>query len=295
MKYVLTGSLGNISQPVASQLVAAGHTVTVITSNPAKVADIEALGATAAVGSIEDTAFLNSAFAGADAVYTMVPPKWDAAEWKKYIASIGKNYAAAITAAGVKYVVNLSSIGADMPDGCGPVTGLHHVENALNALAGVNVKHVRPGYFYNNFLANIGMVKNAGIIGGNYGAKAVGVFSDTNDIADTVAEELLALSFTGHSVRYTASDVRSFEEAAAAIGTAVGNPALPWVEFTDEQSVGGMQQAGLSEEVAKNYTEMGSALRSGQMVADFLANRPAVLGKVKLEDFAQRFATAYNA
>ena len=88
MKYAITGSLGHISQPIVTALVKAGHEVTVITSNQYRVKDIEALGASAAVGSIEDTAFLTKAFSGADAVYTMVPPKSDAPDWKAYIGQI---------------------------------------------------------------------------------------------------------------------------------------------------------------------------------------------------------------
>src|SRR6476620_6979711 len=139
MKYVLTGSTGNITKPITMALVRAGQEVSVITSNKDNRSAIEALGAKALVGSIEDRDFLTKAFTGADVVYTMVPPKLDAADWKAYIASIGYNYAAAITAAGIRKVVNLSSIGADKESGCGPVTGLHRVEEALNALEHTDV------------------------------------------------------------------------------------------------------------------------------------------------------------
>lgn len=63
MNYLITGSLGHISKPVVEKLTAAGHNVTVITSNNNRVADIEALGAKAAVGSVDDAAFLTQAFA----------------------------------------------------------------------------------------------------------------------------------------------------------------------------------------------------------------------------------------
>ncbi|HRX12292.1 MAG TPA: NAD(P)H-binding protein, partial [Draconibacterium sp.] len=169
MKYVLTGSLGNISKPVAEKLVSAGHKVTVISRDEDKIAQIEAIGATAAIGSVEDEEFLTRTFTGSDAVYTMVPPHFGATNWKEYIAGIGENYATAIKNSGVKNVVNLSSIGAHMPEGCGPVSGLYFVEKALNGLDGVNVRHLRPGFFYPNFMNQIGMIKNMGIAGGNYG------------------------------------------------------------------------------------------------------------------------------
>ena len=294
MKYVITGSIGNISKPLAQALVNAGNNVTVITSKKENIGAIEAIGATAATGSVEDVDFLTKTFTGADAVYTMVPPKYDAANWKDYIENIGKNYAAAIKASGVKYVVNLSSIGAHMVDGCGPVSGLHRAENALNTLADVNIKHLRPAYFYANLLANVGMIKHMDIIGGNFGEKPFALVH-TNDIAGVAIEELLNLNFTGHSVRYIAGDEKTGFEIAKILGNAIGQPDLPWIVFTDEQSLQGMLQAGLPEEVAKNYTEMGAAMASGEMNADYFNNRPVTLGKIKLEDFAKEFAAAFHA
>jgi len=166
MKYVVLGSLGNISKPLAQRLVDAGHSVTVISSKAVKIEQIEALGAKAAIGSVDDVSFLAKTFAGADAVYTMVPPNFGVGNWKKYIGGIGENIAAAVKALGVKNVVNLSSIGAHMPDGCGPVSGLYFAEKALNGLDGVNVKHLRAGFFFQNFLGNISMIKNWGSLAG---------------------------------------------------------------------------------------------------------------------------------
>lgn len=294
MKYVITGSLGNISKPLAEKLVAAGHTVTIISSKAEKVAKIEALGAKAAIGSIEDIGFLTQIFKGADAIYTMVPPNFGSGSWKEYIAGIGNNYAVAIKASGVKNIVNLSSMGAHMQEGCGPVSGLFFVEKALNGLEGVNVKHLRPGFFYPNFMANIQMIKHMGVIGGNYGEGTKLVISHTGDIAEAAAEELLNLSFKGKSVRYVISDEKTTNEVAAILGAAIGKPDLPWVNFKDEDTLGGMLQAGLPEDTAKNYTEMGAAMRSGEMAADYNKNRPAVFGKTKLKDFAPAFASAYS-
>jgi uncharacterized protein YbjT (DUF2867 family) len=286
MKYVVTGSLGNISKPLAEKLVAAGHNVTVVSSKVEKAAQIEALGARAAIGSVEDTGFLTKTFTGADAVYTMVPPNFGAKDWKKYIAGIGENYAAAIKASGVKNVVNLSSIGAHMPDGCGPVSGLYFGEKALNGLEAVNVVHLRAGFFYSNFLGNIGMIKNMGIIGANYGEGSKLALVHTEDIAEAAAEELLKLAFKGKSIRYVVSDEKTTSEVAAILGKAIGKPEL-------EDALAGLLQAGLSEEIAKNYAEMGAAMRSGKMAAEYNANRPPVFGKIKLEAFAPAFAAIY--
>jgi uncharacterized protein YbjT (DUF2867 family) len=294
MKYVVVGSLGNISKPLAEKLLAAGHSVTLISSNPKKKEPIEAMGAQAAIGSVEDREFLTSTFRGADAVYTMVPPTFTPADWKKYIGDIGQNYASAIKASGVKYVVNLSSVGAHMPEGCGPVSGLFYVEKALNELEDVNVLHLRPGFFYNNLLSSIGMIQQMEIIGGNYGERAKLVLVHPVDIAEVAAEELMNLSFSGKSIRYIASDERTTDELAAVLGKVIGKNDLHWVNFSDEESFAGMQQAGVPDEIARNYAEMGAAMRSGEMFSDYNANRPQSMGKTKLEDFAQYFADVYD-
>jgi uncharacterized protein YbjT (DUF2867 family) len=292
MKYVITGSLGHVSKPIVQQLVKAGNDVTVVSSSAARTSEIEGLGAKAAIGSVEDIDFLTKTFTGADAVYTMVPPRWDAPKWKEYIHGIGRNYAAAIGAAGVKKVVNLSSVGAHMADGCGPVSGLHGVETELNTLEGTDIKHLRPAYFFHNLMGNIGMIKHMGIIGGNFGDNSTMVMVHPADIAAAATEELLGLNFSGRSIRYIASDERTTSDVAKVLGAAIGKPELPWVNFSDEAALGGMVQAGLSAEVAENYVEMGAAMASGAMSSDYNANKP-VLSSIKLEDFAKEFAAVY--
>lgn len=294
MKIIVTGSLGHISRPLAEKLIAGKHDVTIISSKAEKVQEIEALGAKAAIGSVEDVAFLTAAFKGADAVYTMVPPFFGAADWKKYIAGIGENLAAAVKASGVKYVVNLSSIGAHMPDGCGPVSGLYFTEKALNSLDGVNVKHLRPGFFYSNFFGNIGMIKHMGIIGGNYGSGALLSLAHPTDIADVAAAELSDLSFKGKSIRYIISDEKTTDEVAGILGSAIGKPDLKWIDFPDADTLGALQQNGLPAEIAENYAEMGAAMRSGEMGKEYNALKPLPLEKTKLEQFAPEFAAVYS-
>jgi len=296
MKYVITGSLGHISKPVVTALVKAGKEVVVITSNNDRVKEIESLGATAAVGSVKDVPFLTAAFKGALVVYTMVPPTYEVTDWKAHIGQIGKNYATAIKANNIKYVVNLSSIGAHMQDGCGPVSGLYKAEHALNELEGVNIKHLRPAYFYYNLYNNIGLIKNMGIIGSNFGIsdKKFPVVEPA-DIAEVAIEQLLNLSFRGHEVQYIASDEVSTDDIAAEIGKSIGKPDLKWVTFTDEQALQGAIQAGLPKELASNYAEMGHAINTGEMSSDYWKHHPATLQKTKLADFAKSFAAAFNA
>jgi len=294
MKITVTGSLGNISRPLAQILVKAGHQVTIVSSKKEKTAEIQTLGAKAAIGSVEDVAFLGSTFAGADAVYTMVPPNFAANNWRRYISGVGNNYAQAIRATGVKKVVNLSSIGAHLPDGTGPIKGLYDVEHTLNALDGVAVKHLRAGFFYNNFYANVNMIKHMGILGSNYAASNHLPLVNPADISDAAAEEIQR-PFAGNSIRYVVSDEQTAGEVATILGAAIGKPELKWVEFSDGDALAGMKQAGLPEEIAKNYAEMGAAVRESKLWDDYIEHKPAVLGKRKFAEFAREFAAAYNS
>jgi uncharacterized protein YbjT (DUF2867 family) len=295
MKYVITGGAGNISKPLTEQLLKAGHQVTVIGRNADNLKDLTALGATAAIGSVEDVPFLTKTFTGANAVYTMVPPRYDASDLKAHIIQIGKNYTEAIKASGVKYVVNLSSIGAHLPKGAGPVSALYHVEQSFNSLRDVNILHLRPGYFFFNFLGNIGMIKHANIIGSNFGGPdAKLILVNPADIAPVTAEALLSLNFKGHTFKYIASDERTSSDIAKVLGNSIGKPELPWVTFSDDDAYQGMVQAGLPAEIALNYKEMGHVIHDGTMFEDYWKNRPT-LSKTRLEDFAKVFAAAYNA
>jgi uncharacterized protein YbjT (DUF2867 family) len=296
MKYVITGGAGNISKPLTEKLLKAGHEVTVISRNAENIKSLTDLGAKAAIGSVNDMAFLKKTFAGADVVYTMVPPNYSTNDMKASIAEVGKNYAVALKTSKVKYVVNLSSVGAHLPDGVGPVSGLYRVEQSLNELKNINIKHLRPTYFFSNFLGNVGMVKNMNIIGGNFSGDDFNMLlADPKDIAEVAFEELSNLNFTGHSVRYIGSDERSTADIAKTIGTAIGKPQLSWVTFTDDQAYGGMMQMGLPENAAKNYAEMGHAMKDGSMFEDYWKHHPDKLGKIKLEDFAKTFAAVYNS
>lgn len=294
MKYTLTGSLGNITQPLAQQLIKARHQVTIISSQAEKATQIKELGATPAIGQITDIAFLTEAFKTADAVYTMIPPKYDAVDIIEYIHSIGRGYATAIRQAGVKKVVNLSSWGADNPAGCGPVTGLYFVEQELNTQQGVDVIHLRPGYFYINLLHSIPLIKKAGILGNNYSSDTRLVLVHPGDVAAVAAEELSALRFTGKSFRYIGSDEATLQQIAAVLGKAIDMPELKHVAFSDEAALKAYLEIGLNENMATSLVELGRATREGKMIAGYLQQPPVQLGATKLEDFAAEFAAALS-
>jgi uncharacterized protein YbjT (DUF2867 family) len=297
MKIIITGSLGHISKPLTKELVQKGHSVTVISSNPERKKDIETLGASAAIGALEDIAFLTSAFRRADVVYCMIlpgnylDPNFDImAHYNK----IGNNYAQAILHSGVKRVVHLSSIGGNMDKDNGLLVSHHHVENILKELpAGTAVTTIRATAFYYNLYAFLPSIKTEGIIASNYGEDDKGPWVSPVDIATAVAEEI-AGRFDGRKIRYVASEELSCNEIATILDTAIGMPDLKWHIISDQQVLDGLKTAGLNPAIAEGLVEMNANVHNGKLLEDYYRNKPA-LGKIKMKDFAKEFAGVYNS
>jgi uncharacterized protein YbjT (DUF2867 family) len=297
MKITITGSLGHIGRPLTEKQVKKGHAVTVNSSRPEKQKDIESLGAKAAIGSVEDAGFLAASFAGADAVYTMVPPAnyfSPDIDPIAYSRRIGNNYARAIRQSGVKRIVHLSSVGAHLDKGSGLILGHHDVEVILNELSGVSVTYLRPVGFYYNLYSFVAMIKKEGVIAANYGADEMLVWVAPTDIAEVVAEELETARSEVNNIRYVASDELTGNETARILGVAIGKPDLKWIIIPGEQMEHGLVAAGLNPHAAAALVEMFGSQHSGVLTADYYRNKPAVMGKVKLADFAKEFAVAFK-
>ncbi len=289
---VITGSLGHISRLLTEELVKKSHRITLISSKEDKKRDIEATGATPAIGSLEDPEFLVNIFKGADAVYLMVPPNMGVPDIRLYYNQIGDAYKQAIEKSAVKRVVLLSSIGADLESGTGLILGSHDVETKLNALPDLSMTILRPGYFYYNLYAFADMIKDAGFIATNYGEDTRFPLVSVKDIAAVAAEEMEKTS-NGKSIRYIASEDRTASDVARVIGKAIGKPDLKWVKLTSAQMQEGLEKSGLPKSVVSLFVEMGESIQTGRLRKDFDLHRPAEMGKVKLEQFAKEFADAF--
>lgn len=298
MNIVLTGSLGNISLPLTKILVQKGNQVTVISRKSENINKIEALGAKAAIGSMEDVDFLTQTFKGADVIYTMETLDHSTfsdpdVDILKIMDTIGNNYKKAITAAGVKRVVHLSSIGAHTDKGNGNLVMHYNVETIMRQLpSDVLIKFMRPPSFYTNLFRQIQTIKTQGAIIANYGGDKKEPWVSPLDIAAAIAREM-EKPFEGREVRYVASDEVSPNEIAAVLGKAIGKPDLKWMAISDEQLLNGMLSAGMAPQIAKGFVEMQAAQGSGLLYEDYNQHKP-VLGKVKLADFTRDFVSVYH-
>jgi uncharacterized protein YbjT (DUF2867 family) len=265
--YVVTGATGNTGR-VANKLLDQGKKVRVIGRSAERLQSFVARGAEAFVADVSDQAALTKAFTGAEGVYAMIPPSMASEDFRGDQRRASNAIAGALERAGVKYAVSLSSVGADKQAGTGPVAGLHEFEEILNRVAGLNVLHLRAGYFMENTLGQVGAIgamgKTAGPLRGDLKLPMIA----TKDIGNKAAEWLLALDFKGKETRELLGQRDlSMDEATAIIVKAIEKPDLKYVQVPGEQMQPLFIQMGMSPNVASLILEMAEALNSGHMRA----------------------------
>jgi len=266
--YVVTGASGNSGHVVAEKLLAQGQKVRAIGRNAERLQLLTALGAEPFVCDLTDRAALTKAFAGAQGVYAMVPPDMTAHDYRAQQDRVTDALAAAIAEAKVKHVVTLSSFGADKAEKTGPVVGLHEFEKKLNQISGLNVLHLRAGYFMENTLAQIGIIKAMGVTAGPLRAELELPMIATRDIGAAAAARLVKLDFSGSQTHELQGERDiSMAEAAGIIGRAIGRPHLSYARMPNADVRAAFVQMGMSESTADLMLEMTDALNAGHMAA----------------------------
>jgi uncharacterized protein YbjT (DUF2867 family) len=262
------GASGNIGGRISEQLLTAGHKVRALGRSAEKLAGLKARGADVLLGDVVDTAFLTHAFSGADGAFTLQPPNPTAADYPPRQNEEGETIARAAGDSGVPYLVALSSVGADLSAGTGPIAGLHRQEERLKRLTKTNVLVLRPGYFFENFLHVLGLIKHQGINGSAIGGDTVLPMIATRDIGDVAARALASRDWSGFQVRELLGprDL-THTEATRILGAAIGKPDLPYVTFPYPDYAAAMVQAGLSKSMADLYAEMAKAFNDGIVVS----------------------------
>jgi uncharacterized protein YbjT (DUF2867 family) len=288
------GASGNIGGRISEQLLAGGHTVRALGRSAEKLAGLKARGAEVLLGDAADEAFLAKAFTGADGVFTLVPPSPASPDVRAEMDRVGSSIAGAIAKSGVRHAVALSSIGGDRPSGTGPIAGLHAQEERLKRLTGTSVLALRPGFFFENFLHSLDLIRHQGINGSGAAGKTTLPMIATQDIAAFAARALAARDWNGFQVRELLGQRDlSFDEATRIIGAKIGKPDLAYVQFPYADYSAALQQAGISKSVADAYAEMDKAFDDG-LVTSIEGRNGANTTPTTLEQFADVIAQAYH-
>ena len=292
--YVIMGATGNIGSKLANILLDKGEKVKVIGRSAERLKPFVDHGAEAAVGDVSDVEFLTNVFKGADAVFALIPPVYTTNDFRGYYNEIGANIVKSIQESGVKHVLFLSSNGAHLPEKTGPVKGLYDAEQKLNKLDDVNILHLRPTYFMENLLTNIGMIKNMNINGGTIKGDIKFAMIATKDIAPVAADHLLKRDFSGKTVHESLGERDiSMDDVTKVFGEKIGKPDLGYVQFSVEDAKKGMMDFGLSDDVSDQMIELERAINDGILAVNEPRTAKNTTG-TSIEEFADFFAEAYE-
>jgi uncharacterized protein YbjT (DUF2867 family) len=289
--YVILGATGNTGSIIADTLLLRRKKVRVVGRDAERLQRFVRKGAEAFTGDVSDPAALTKAFTGARAAYLLLPPITSREDQERESDAIAK----AVTESGLRYAVYLSSYGAHVPQGTGPVTGLHSSEQKLNAIEGLNVLHLRAAYFMENNLAAISMIREMGIFGHALLPDLKLPMIATRDVGDYAAQRLLDLDFSGKQTRELLGERDlSMTEATAAIARGIGNPDLRYVQLPYDQMQQGLEQMGMSPKKAAVYIEMFKAINASILAAQEPRSRQNST-PTSFEQFVQDvFAPAYH-
>jgi uncharacterized protein YbjT (DUF2867 family) len=288
--FVLLGSNGQITSQLARRLLAASHPVRVVGRNASALATLHKAGAQIAIGDVSDTAFLERALAGATAAYTMTPPCYAEPDMHAAQERIGQAVARALRGARVRRVVNLSSVGAELPAGTGPIVALHAQERRLDSIDGIDLLHLRPGYFMENYLAAVATVAAGGPLSGMEAPDVPIPMVATRDIAAVVERELVAPQHRGVLVLQAPGHL-TMRAAAAALGAATGNSGLEYVQVAPSEMKSALRAEGLSADAADQLEALARWLSTAALSS--VAAGPVAVQPTTIEDFAREvFAPA---
>ncbi len=294
--YTVLGASGNIGSVITRALLEKGEKVRVVGRHPGKLQSFVQKGAEAIHADVIEVGTLTRALTGVRAAFLMIPPNMASPDYRADQEWVSNSISAAVKASGLQYAVNLSSIAAHVPAGTGPIAGLHHFENKLNALDRLNVLHLRPAYFFENHLAGLSMIHMMGIYGGALKADLRIPMIATRDIGAYAADRLLKLDFNGKQTRELLGERDlSMNDVAAAMARSLNKSGLRYVQFPYDQVERVFLQMGAPEKTAALFIEMLQGFNNGVCVG--LEPRTAVnTTPTTIESFVKDvFVSAYQA
>jgi uncharacterized protein YbjT (DUF2867 family) len=266
--YVIIGATGHTGSAAANKLLKQGKKVRVVGRNAEHLAPLAARGAEPFVGSVTDKNAMTKAFAGAQAVYVMLPPDPTIQDYFAYVNLANEAFASAIEKNGVKYAVSLSSVGADKPEKTGPILGLRYLEQRLNRISGLNTLHLRGAYFMENTLGQADAIEQMGYTAGPLRPELNFPVIAARDIGEFAGDVLSRLNFTGQQIHELLGQRDlSYGEMTAIIGKGIGKPDLQYSKLTSEQFRGALVRMGMSNNMAGLLAEMTESMNNGYIKA----------------------------
>jgi uncharacterized protein YbjT (DUF2867 family) len=244
-------------------------------------------GAEMAIGSLDDANYLVSATRDVHALFWATPPGFGSDNVRAFQNRLGLAAAYAIRINQIPRVVNLSSIGAQLESGVGPISGLYDVEGLWDDTA-TNITHLRPGFFFENLLMQLEPMRKWGRISLPLSGSRQYPMIATRDIGRVAGERLLETNWTGHYLRelHGPADL-SFDEVAGILSQVLGSK-IVYIPCNRQQARQAFLESGMTENFADLLLEMYDALERGRL-QPLERRSPQTTTPTTLADFAREF------
>jgi uncharacterized protein YbjT (DUF2867 family) len=227
---VITTPTGDIGSQVLDALLgsapAAGEKLRVVARDPAKLSDPVRDRVEVVAGSHADPDVVDRAFAGADAVFWLVPPDARAPSLEVAYSGFTAAAAKAFTTHGVGHVVGVSALGRGTPvaDRAGLVTASLAMDDLI-ASTGVAYRALANPSFMDNLLRQVDSIRDEGVFTDTVAADRKAPTAATRDIAAAAAGLLLDRSWTGvGSVAVLGPEDLSQNDLARTMSEVLGTP-----------------------------------------------------------------------
>ena len=278
--YAIAGVTGHTGKVVADALQAKRQPIRVIVRDENKGTSWKGRGAEVAVASVDDEAALARALGGVKGAYLLLPPDATTTDFfgsrARLIDAIGR----AAVKSGLGHLVFLSSIGAQIPEGTGPIRALHHAERSLETL-GIGTTFVRASYFLENYGGVLAAAKKDGVLPSFLPASFTHAVVTTTDIGRTAAQALLDGARGRRVIELSGPADVTPADVAAALGELLGRT-VNVVEAPLDAVVPTFMSFGMSQHMAEIYREMYAGFIAGGITWEGTGER--VRGSIGVKD-----------
>lgn len=259
--YVIAGATGRVGSAAARALRVAGAAVRVLVRRPSDVGRWEAEGVEVCLAALDDSAALAEALRGCAGFFALLPFDLTVDDPDEYADRLIASISGAVADSSVPHVVMLSSGGADLAGGTGPITGLYRLERALHA-TGATVTALRSGHFQEKISDVIDVARDTGL----YPVFAASADVElpmvaTVDLGALVAETLQSPPAASESIDVI-GPAYSERTLAAVLGEALGRE-LDVVTVPEEAWAGALVEAGFRPHIAESLAELYRADERG--------------------------------
>jgi uncharacterized protein YbjT (DUF2867 family) len=285
------GAAGNVGGKVADLLLQGNETIRVL-EHTRSLDGLAERGAEVVRGDALNVEDMRALFRDADAAFVVLPDNVDDPDFVANRSRMSQAITAALRDTGVSHVVALTVVGADREGAPGPPAGLHDHELRLSELRGTSLLVLRPAAYMDYLLASLPLIRSQQLNGSAVDGDVVYPMVATQDVAREAAERLARRDWNGHQSKLLLGpeDV-SMRQATSLIGSLLGLPDLPYVEFPPAQMKDGLVAAGMSEEAAGLLVDMQLGINDGWFFGD-VRRTPDTTMPTRLEEFLKHALAA---